>query len=293
VGLGSLRAESPQAISLRVMTYNIHSCKGRDGKVRPDRIVQVIREYHPDVVALQEVRVGRVDVKKPTEGVIEPPVGEPPLLPPTVIEPRDPSKVPADPVPFTDQPRAIADALGMRYVFYPLVRTERTDFGIAILSRYPLHLVRASNLPTLPRRKPLEQRGALWAEVKVGTISVQVLTTHLGLNSRERDTQVDALLGKEWLGSEKFTKPFVLCGDFNARPSQSPYKRLTKFTLDAPSSLGKDKTKKTWPSRFPVFRIDHVFIPKSSRALSAEVPKNSLTKTASDHLPVIVDLALK
>lgn len=37
------------------MTYNIHGCRGADGNVDPDRILQVIGEGAPDVVALQEV----------------------------------------------------------------------------------------------------------------------------------------------------------------------------------------------------------------------------------------------
>ena len=39
----------------RVATYNIHRSRGMDWKVRPDRIVDVLREIKPDIVALQEV----------------------------------------------------------------------------------------------------------------------------------------------------------------------------------------------------------------------------------------------
>jgi len=37
------------------MTYNIHRCQGRDGRTDPGRILEVIREVAPDVVALQDV----------------------------------------------------------------------------------------------------------------------------------------------------------------------------------------------------------------------------------------------
>jgi endonuclease/exonuclease/phosphatase family metal-dependent hydrolase len=40
---------------LTVATYNIHRCIGRDRKLRPDRIVQVLKELRADVIALQEV----------------------------------------------------------------------------------------------------------------------------------------------------------------------------------------------------------------------------------------------
>ncbi len=42
-------------IRFRVATYNTHKSRGMDWRVRPDRIVQVLREIDADVVALQEV----------------------------------------------------------------------------------------------------------------------------------------------------------------------------------------------------------------------------------------------
>lgn len=41
--------------TLRVATYNIHRCRGLDGRTNPARIVDVIRSIEPDIVALQEV----------------------------------------------------------------------------------------------------------------------------------------------------------------------------------------------------------------------------------------------
>jgi endonuclease/exonuclease/phosphatase family metal-dependent hydrolase len=40
---------------LRIATYNIHRCIGRDGTESPERVAAVLREIGADVVALQEV----------------------------------------------------------------------------------------------------------------------------------------------------------------------------------------------------------------------------------------------
>jgi len=40
---------------VRIATYNIHRCRGIDGRTRPDRIAAVLRAIDADVVALQEV----------------------------------------------------------------------------------------------------------------------------------------------------------------------------------------------------------------------------------------------
>ncbi len=44
-----------QRPTLRIATYNIHRCRGLDGRTRPDRTAEVIRSINADVVALQEV----------------------------------------------------------------------------------------------------------------------------------------------------------------------------------------------------------------------------------------------
>jgi endonuclease/exonuclease/phosphatase family metal-dependent hydrolase len=41
--------------TVRVATYNIHRCRGLDGRTNPARIADVIRAIDADIVALQEV----------------------------------------------------------------------------------------------------------------------------------------------------------------------------------------------------------------------------------------------
>src|SRR4026207_295196 len=41
--------------TLRIATYNIHRCRGLDGRTNPSRVADVIRAIEADVIALQEV----------------------------------------------------------------------------------------------------------------------------------------------------------------------------------------------------------------------------------------------
>jgi len=45
--------------TIRVVTYNVHSCIGTDRRVDVERIVEVLRALDPDVIGLQEVDVRR------------------------------------------------------------------------------------------------------------------------------------------------------------------------------------------------------------------------------------------
>jgi endonuclease/exonuclease/phosphatase family metal-dependent hydrolase len=41
--------------TLRVVTYNIHRCRGLDGRTNPQRAIDVLRGLNADIIALQEV----------------------------------------------------------------------------------------------------------------------------------------------------------------------------------------------------------------------------------------------
>ncbi len=41
--------------TIRIVTYNVHKCRGLDRRVLPERIAEVLRQLDADVIALQEV----------------------------------------------------------------------------------------------------------------------------------------------------------------------------------------------------------------------------------------------
>jgi len=240
--------------ALRVMTYNVHTCIGMDGKLAPERIARLIARYAPDVVALQELDVGRAR----TEGM--------------------------------DQAHLIARYLEMDFHFHPAMHIEEERYGDAIMTHLPMRLVKADILPGLPGKPRLEPRGALWVAINVDGIEYQLLNTHLGLSSSERRLQAEALLGPDWLGHPDCRGPVVLCGDFNALPSSPVCRRLRTRLNDAQIELDSHRPRRTFFAHFPVVRIDHVFVDPAIEVLDIEVPDTELARVASDHLPLIAEL---
>ena len=246
--------------NLRIMTYNVHICRGMDGKLSPERIARVIARYSPDVVALQEV-----DVRRQRTGGI-------------------------------DQAKQIARLLAMDCHFQPAMHMEDERYGDCILTQLPLRLIKKDILPG-PHKQPrffgpAEPRGALWVEVEFGGVAVQIINTHLGLAKGERMRQVEALIGEDWMGSEHCKRPRILVGDFNALPSSPEMKRLSSVLVDAQLKLPGHTPMGTFFSRLPKARIDYVFVDKEIEVTDVHVPRNELTRLASDHLPLIVDLKL-
>lgn len=250
------RPGAAQTGTFRVMTYNVHSCVGMDGKIDTDRIARVIARAHPDVVALQELDVGR----ERSHGM--------------------------------DQAHLIARYLEMEFHFHPAVHLEEERYGDAILTHLPLRLVKAGSLPGLAGKPRLEPRGALWVAVDLHGIELQVVNTHLGLYPRERVAQIETLLGSEWIAHEQWRGPAILCGDLNARPSSAVCRRLGARLADVQAVAPHRRPRGTYPSRFPSARIDHIFVSPGLEVTGIEVPNSQLARTASDHLPLIAEIRL-
>ncbi|MDR6984852.1 endonuclease/exonuclease/phosphatase family metal-dependent hydrolase [Rheinheimera pacifica] len=245
-----------QTDTLRVMTYNVHSCIGLDGKVDVERVARVIAQARPDVVALQELDVGR------------------------------------DRSLGLDQAQLIARYLEMEFHFHPAMHMEEERYGDAILTHLPLRLVKAGPLPGLTDKPKLEPRGAIWAAVQFNGQEVQIINTHLGLQPRERLAQIECLLGKDWLGHADCRGPVILCGDLNAQPNSEVCQRIKVQLHDAQTALKPHRPAGTFPSRFAALRIDHIFVSKELTVTGIEIPGTQLAKVASDHLPLLAQLRL-
>jgi len=240
---------------IRVMTYNIHSGVNRDGKVRLQPAVRVIRSLNPDIVALQEVDMG-------------------------VTRGR-----------YRHQAKVLSDRLEMEFFFYPLVQFETRHYGLAFLSRHPFTIVKCDRLPTVLPRFKLQKRGAIWIRINHLPWPIHIINTHLGLFHRERRRQIEALLGRSWLEAVPRDEAVVLCGDLNAGPLSWTYRNLSASLSDVQKKRGGgQRPQPTFSSRRPILRIDHIFVSNHLVPSSVKVPTSLITQMASDHLPLSAEL---
>lgn len=186
-----------------------------------------------------------------------------------------------------DQAHTIASLLRMEYHFHAALNVAEERYGDAILTALPARMVKGAPLPSVG-----EQRGAVWVEIKLGEHCLQVFNTHLGLRGHDRLSQVATLLGPSWLGNpDCHGKPRILIGDFNAIPSTVTYKNIARHMTDVQILPGR-KPRATFPSRYPLFRIDHVFVSRDIVPIDAKVVSTPLARLASDHLPLLVTIEL-
>lgn len=223
---------------LTVATYNIHRCIGRDGRRNPKRIAETIRQLEPSVIGVQELESQHHGMEKTGH-----------------------------------QLSYLAAETGLQAISGPTMRRADAEYGNGLLTQHDIVRVRRLNL-SLPGREP---RGALDVELDVRGTPIRVITTHLGLRSKERRWQVTQLLKALTFPTTSMT---LLLIDINEWMPGSPLvHRLNR-------RLGRTSAPRSFPSAFPILALDRIWASPNEFLVSVKAHKTALSRIASDHLPV-------
>jgi len=243
-------------VRLRVLTWNIHKAIGGiDRRYRPERVVEVIAHYRPDIVLLQEVDEG------------------------------------ARRSGFHRQVDLLGDALGLRHRAYgPNVRLRLGPghYGNAALARWPL--TEAANIDlTIPLKKA---RGALYARcrVRVGDRSrtLALYNLHLGLAGYERKRQLRRFLDSHPFAQFHPRTPILVGGDLN-----DVYGTLGPKMLEPAGFRRAGRIFNTYPAVMPVRALDGLFLRGDLDARRCFRSRLPLAREASDHLPIVAVLEMR
>lgn len=155
----------------------------------------------------------------------------------------------------------------------PTVTTAARRFGNAVLSRHPMVAARSVDLSFGSR----EPRGALDADLLCDGHPLRIVATHLGLSLAERRHQIARLL--EVFDTDEM--PVILLGDIN---EWFVWGRSLRWLV---SHFQAVPAPPTFPSRWPLFALDRIWIRPRQRLLHVHVHASALARVASDHLPLV------
>ena len=241
---------------LRVATYNVHGCVGMDRQRSESRIAEVIASMSADIVGLQELDLGR---------------------------PRS---------SHADQAALIATQLGWKYHFHPAMRSGDEQYGNAIVSRFPIALKRADEMPGVAPWYCREKRIAIWIQAETDLGSVHVINSHFGLGRNERRLQAELLVGPTWLSSIAPDEPAILLGDFNSVRSSRAHRLIAGHLRDVRTLVLPARAFRTFPTRLPSLAVDHIFVNAALHPTQLSVHRTPLARLASDHFPLVCELTL-
>ena len=231
--------------SIKVMAYNIHHANppSKPDVIDIDAIVNVIKKQDPDLVALQEV-----DVNTERSGPL-------------------------------NQAEEIAKKLDMQYFFGKAIDYQGGEYGVAILSKFPLSEQKVNKLPTQSGTGG-EPRVLATAKITLtdGT-AIRFGSTHLDAQSdpSNRELQINEI-GKIATAEQL---PFIIAGDFNATQDSEVIK-----TLDYHFDLTCRLCPPTIPVNNPTRAIDFIAFNHPDDKFRVESHKVINETYASDHLPV-------
>jgi endonuclease/exonuclease/phosphatase family metal-dependent hydrolase len=245
------QTETPAVTSLKVMSYNIHHANppSAPGKIDLDAIAKVIADQKPDLVALQEV-----DVNTDRSGKI-------------------------------NEASMLALKLGMKGLFFAkAIDHEGGDYGVAILSKYPISDSQIHRLPTQEGTKG-EPRVLATVQVNLpGGKKIRFGSTHLDAQKIDANRLLQVVEINKIAAQERL--PFIIAGDLNAAPESAVIKLFdTQFNRTCQNCAF------TIPVIIPTKAIDFIAYSKAS-ALEVVSHQVIPERYASDHLPIVSVLKL-
>lgn len=249
-------------VDLRVATYNIAAGAGADHVFDLERQIETLRAIDADIISLQEV-----DVHWSARSQ------------------------------WRDLASEIAGALDMNVFFGhiydldpPAEGEPRREFGIALLSRYPILSAENHSITRLstqvPNPEPAPAPGFPEIVVNVQGAHVHVYGTHLDFRGDPtvREMQVADMLQIMAEDGERQ----ILLGDFNARPDAAELAPLWEHVGDAWLLANGADDGLTYPATAPDRRIDYITVSPAVEVGLVTVPET----LASDHRPVVADLTV-
>jgi len=165
---------------------------------------------------------------------------------------------------------------GFHSVSGPTMECAERSYGNAVLSRYPLVDSHRIDLSFGSR----EPRGAVDADINCHGHMLRVVATHLGLSPAERRHQIRRLLQ----AFDTDNAPVILMGDVN---EWFMWGRTLRWLV---SHFEAAPAPRTFPSRWPLFSLDRIWISPRNRLLHVEVHRTPLARLASDHLPLVAHI---
>jgi len=180
-----------------------------------------------------------------------------------------------------DQPRVLAEALGLQHVFAGALTDQNGGrYGIALMSPYEITQTRTTNLKQIED----EQRVLLKAQIEAPR-PFTVLTSHFSICEEERRIQAAHLsaLGRQCEG------PVIALGDFNAEPDSVEYGSFEGAFTDCFAVRGTGHPE-TYSVKDPYLRIDYILTAGDARpAGTCRVERSVRT---SDHFPLVAQVEI-
>lgn len=184
------------------------------------------------------------------------------------------------------QAAELGAALGMGWVMAPTRHLRTALFGNVVLSRFPVKHHVQHDLTW----KTCEHRSVQRVDISVSEDdTLHFYNVHLGTSLLERRFQAQKLASI--VHDRRVPGPKIILGDFNewARGIAKDILAEHLQSVDLSKHLSR---RRTYPGFFPILHLDHIYFEGRIEVVKVTMPRDRMSKMASDHLPLIADLKI-
>lgn len=181
----------------------------------------------------------------------------------------------------------LAEQLGYSFTIGETRRHREAAYGNVTLSRWKFERVQAIDLSVDGR----EPRGALRTDIRAGGELLHVFNVHLGTAVWERQAQA-RLIDRHLLKALDVSGHRIVMGDFNdwnhglVTRTLSEEFHLTDLAAHVPRT-------RAYPALLPLLHLDHIYLDHELQIEKARFHRDKLSLLASDHLPLVADIAFR
>jgi endonuclease/exonuclease/phosphatase family metal-dependent hydrolase len=252
-------AGAAASAELRVLVYNVHAGKDAKGVDNLQRVADVVRGSDADIVLLQEVDKGT----------------------------RRSGNV--------DQPAEYARRTGFNVAFGRSLNYDGGEYGIAILSRWPIRSDTTIHLPVAPPQErsggSYEPRVAMRVTIGAPAGDIVVMNTHLDASGEDvwRKQEVRTLIDLTRAATAGRAVAVFMGGDLNSTPESAVQESIRSAGFRDAWQLCGAGEGLSYPADVPRKRIDYLYLASGAECTKGEV----VVTEASDHRPVLVRVRLR
>jgi len=161
----------------------------------------------------------------------------------------------------------------------PALEETHGWYGNAVLSRYPVLSTKTVDVS----QDGFQPRNIQEVVLDTHVGPVRVINTHKGLKKQERRKQF-ALLAEYLEQSMAVSSiPLIVGGDFNE------WQFFTRAFRTINQVLTEQKVAATFPTVWPLFRLDRMWTSFNDNEIEAQVLKTPETRYYSDHYPILLN----
>jgi endonuclease/exonuclease/phosphatase family metal-dependent hydrolase len=190
--------------------------------------------------------------------------------------------------PEDHQARYLAEQFGYYYAIGETRKYRGGAYGNVTLSRWKFERTRHADLSVFGR----EERGVLRTDLRVGKLLLHAFNIHLGTGHLERRKQARRLMDADLLKAIDILGPRIVLGDFNEWTWGLATRTLTNglHLTDLRAHLRRTRS---YPSGLPLLHLDHIYYDSHFQVEGARFHRSRMALMASDHLPLVADLAIE